>query len=182
MARSKHTPSSPGDDLSVSDLALHFAAHHLGGRDVPDDLRRLLSLQGHDATSEGRKCLNRLGIIFLEYDRLPALVDAECRGRDDLVGIARLANARAMEDMVRYSGFVAEDVEGGAIGYWFGPDQVQIDAAPLMRFDTTGNFSILRGNGMAEAMLALASRGDDMVFSELRECLNQEGLTTTRGR
>jgi hypothetical protein len=52
---------------------------------------------------EGAKCLNRLGVIFLEYDRLPSLVEAECRGRDDLQGIARLAYARAMEDMVRYS-------------------------------------------------------------------------------
>jgi hypothetical protein len=179
MAGSKHTPSIPGDELSVSDWAVQFAADHLGGRAVPDDLRRLMSLQGHDATSEGAKCLNRLGVIFLDYDRLPALIDAECRGRDNLVGIARLAYARAMEDMLRYSGFVAEDVEGGAIGYWFGPDQVQIEAAPLMRFDTTGNFSILRGNGIAEAIIALASHGDDTVFSELRECLKQQGLTIT---
>jgi hypothetical protein len=64
---------------------------------------------------EGAKCLNRPGVIFLEYDRLPSLVEAECRGRDDLQGIARLAYARAMEDMVRYSGFVAEDVDGAFI-------------------------------------------------------------------
>jgi hypothetical protein len=64
---------------------------------------------------EGAKCLNRPGVIFLEYDRLPSPVEAECRGRDDLQGIARLAYARAMEDMVRYSGFVAEDVDGAFI-------------------------------------------------------------------
>ena len=45
-----------------------------------------------------------------------------------------------------------------------------------MRFDTTGNFSILRGNGIAEAILALASHGNDRVFCELRDCLNQHGL------
>jgi hypothetical protein len=180
MAGSEHTPSSPEDELSVGDPAVQFAAHHLGGRAVPDDLRRLLSLQRHEATGEGaEKCLNRLRISFLAYDRLPALIDAERRGRDDLVGIARLAYARAIEDMVQYSGFVAEDVEGGAIGYWFGPDQSQIEAAPLMRFDPSRNFSILRGNNIAEAILALASRGDDMVFSELRECLNQQGLMIT---
>jgi hypothetical protein len=48
-------------------------------------------------------------------------------------GSLALPNARAMEDMVRYSGFVAEDFDGAAVGYWFGPDQVQIEAAPLMR-------------------------------------------------
>jgi hypothetical protein len=144
---------------------------------MPGDLRRLLSL-AHDASGRA-KCLNRLGVVFLERDRMPALIDAECRGRDDLEGIARLACARAMEDMLRFSGFVAEDVDGSAIGYWFGPDQVEIDAAPLMRFDTTGKFSILPGNGIAEAMLALASHGDNDVFCELRECLNEQGLTIT---
>jgi hypothetical protein len=82
-----------------------------------------------------------------------------------------------MADMVRYSGFVAETVDGSAIGYWFGPDQIQIETAPLMRFDTSGSFSILRGNGIAEAILALASYGNDGVFCELRECLAQQGLT-----
>jgi hypothetical protein len=162
--------------VSESDPALQ-SADCLGGRAMPDDLRRLLSL-AHD-TSGRAECLNRLGVIFLECDQLPALVDAECRGRDDLEGIARLAWAQAMADMVRFSGFVAEDVDGNAIGYWFGPDQVQIDAAPLMRFDTTGSFSILPGKGIAEAIMALASHGDNEVFCELRECLNEQGLTIT---
>jgi hypothetical protein len=165
--------------VPVSDRALQFAAHHLGGRATPDDLRKLLSLQWDDAASGGAKCLNRLGVTFLKCDQLPAVIDAECRGRDDLEGITRLARAQAMADMVRYSGFVAEDVDGNAIGYWFSPAQVQIEAAPLMCFDKAGNFSILRGNGIAEAILALESHGNDQVFCELRECLNQQGLAIT---
>jgi hypothetical protein len=123
--------------------------------------------------------LDRLGVTFLACDRRPALIDAECRGRDGLQGIARLAHAQAMADMVRYSGFVAEDADGNAIGYWFGPDQVEIGSAPLMRFETTGHFSILRGNSFAGAILALASQGNDRVFCELRDCLNQQGLAIT---
>jgi len=68
--------------------------------------------------------VNRLksaGVIFLEHDRLPALIESECKGRNNLEGITRLAYAQAMADMVRYSGFLAEDVDGSAIGYWFGP-------------------------------------------------------------
>ncbi len=165
--------------MPVSDRAVQFAAHHLGGRATPDDLRRLLSLQWDDAASGRAKCLSRLGVTFLKCDQLPTVIDAECRGRDDLEGIARLARAQAMADMVRYSGFVAEDADGNAIGYWFGPAQVQIEAAPVMSFDKAGNFSILRGNGVAEAILALASHGNDQVFCELRECLNQQGLAIT---
>lgn len=165
--------------MPASDPAIQFAAQHLGGRTMPDDLRKLLNLQWRDAAHKTANRLNDAGVTLLSSDRLPALVDAECAGRDDLEGIARLAYAQAMADMVRYSGFVAEDVDGNAVGYWFGPDQVQIEVAPLMRFDATGNFSILRGNGIAEAILALASHGNDRVFCELRECLSQQGLAIT---
>jgi hypothetical protein len=129
-----------------------------------------------EAASGSAKQLKDAGLIFLDEGRLPALIESECRGRDDLEGVARLAYAQAMADMVRYSGFVSEDVEGNAIGYWFGPDQVPIAAAPLMRFDTTGGFSILRGNGISEAVLVIASHGDDRMFAELRDYLNQRGL------
>jgi hypothetical protein len=163
--------------MPASDPAQQFAAHHLGGRPLPDDLRTLLRLQWHEAGRGQATSSNCLGVIFLAGDRSPALIDAECRGRDDLEGIARIACAQAMADMVRYSGFVAEDADGNAIGYWFGPDQTQIEAAPLMRFDTSGNFSILRGNGIAEAVVALASHGNDQTFRELCEYLGQQGLT-----
>lgn len=163
----------------MPDWAVQFAAYHLGGRSLPGDLRRLLSLQRDEAASGRAKCLNRLGVTFLACDRRPALIDAECRGRDGLQGIARLAYAQAMADMVRYSGFVAEDDDGNAIGYWFGPDRLEIESAPLMRFDTSGHFSLLCGSSFAEAILALASQGNDRVFRELRDCLNQQGLGIT---
>jgi hypothetical protein len=44
-----------------------------------------------------------------------------------------------------------------------------------MRFEATG-FSILRGNGIAEAVLVIASHGDDRIFAELRDYLRECGL------
>ena len=158
------------------DPIVQFAARRLGGRTMPDDLRKLLSLQLLDAASGRANRLKDAGVIFLSGDRPPALIEAECRGRDDLSGVARLAHAQAMADMVRYSGFVAEDSDGNAIGYWFGPDQIPIEAAPLMRFFATDDFSILRGKGIAEAALVIASHGDDRIFAELREYFNAHGL------
>ena len=166
-----------GDGLvPVSDPAVQFAAHHLGGRTMPDDLRRLLELQWHDAASGTVNRLKSAGVIFLEHDGLPALIESECKGRNNLEGITRLAYAQAMADMIRYSGFVAEDVDGSAIGYWFGPDRVPIEVAPLMYFDTTGDFSVLRGDGIAEAVLVIASHGNDRALSDLRDYLNEHGL------
>jgi hypothetical protein len=153
-----------------------FAAQHLGGRTVPNDLRRLLELQAHDAASGSANVLKDAGVTFLLGDRLPALVEAECRGRDDLGGIARLAQSQAMADMARESGFVAEDEDGAAIGYWFGPEQLPIESAPLMRFDRNGSFSVVPGNGIAEAVLVIGSHGSDETFAALRDELNRQGF------
>jgi hypothetical protein len=162
--------------MPEADPTVQFAARHLGGRTMPDDLRRLLNLQLLDAASGRANRLNDAGVIFLSSDHMPAVIESECKGRDDLSGVARLAHAQAMADMVRFSGFVAEDGDGNAIGYWFGPDQIPIEAAPLMRFDSTDDFSILRGKGIAEAVLVVASHGDDRIFSDLRDYLNGQGL------
>jgi hypothetical protein len=81
-----------------------------------------------------------------------------------------------MADMVRLSGFVAEDAGGGAIGYWFGPEQTPIEVAPPMRFDRSGGFFIAPGNSIAEAVLVIASRGGEGAFGALRDWLNEQGF------
>ena len=165
--------------MSPIDPMIQYAAQHLGGRTVPDDLCKLLNLQWRDAASGRSNRLKRAGVTFMDGDRMPGLIVAVCAGRDDLEAATRLANAQAMGDMIRYSGFVAEDAAGDAIGYWFSPDRIPIEAAPLLRFDTDGNFSILCGNGIAEAILVIASRGDNLTFSELRDYLNDQGVNIT---
>jgi hypothetical protein len=165
--------------MSQWNSSLDFAAQHLGGRPEPDDLRRLLDLQASDAASGRTNALREAGVTFLDSDRPPELVEAACRGRDDLEGIARLARAQAMADMVRLCGFVAEDVDGEGIGYWFGPEQAPIEAAPLIRFNRNGSFSIEPGNGIAEAALVIGSRGDEGTFATLRNWLNDQGIVVS---
>jgi hypothetical protein len=162
--------------MAAVDPCVRFAAQHLGGRPMPEDLCKLLKLQwsGLEAASPHR--LIRACVTFLDGDRLPALIEAECRGRDDLGGPVRLAHAQAMTDMVRCSGFVGEQADGSALGYWFGPDRTAIEIAPLMRFDANGHFSLLRGHGIAEVILVAAAQGNERTFAELRQYLNQQGF------
>jgi hypothetical protein len=162
--------------MSPVDPIRQFAVRHLGDRAVPDDLRRLLNAQWHDAATGRSNPLKDAGVTFLDGDRMPMRVAAVCAGRDDVGATARLTSAQAMEDMLRYSGFVAEDAAGDAIAYWFGPDPVPIETAPLLRFDADGNFSVLPGDGIAEAILVVASHGDGSLFSTLRHYLNEQGL------
>ena len=56
------------------------------------------------------------------------------------------------------------------------PLHYPIDAAPILRFDRKGAFSILPGNGIAEAILRSAAAGDDRRFAELRDHLDRHGL------
>ena len=166
--------------MSPIDPIIQYASQHLGGRTVPDDLRKLLNLQWRDAAAgSSANLLKDAGVTFLDGGRMPGLIAAVCTGREDLEGAARLAYAQAMGDMVRYSAFVAEDAAGDAIGYWFSPDRIPIETAPLLRFDTDGNFSILPGNGIAEAILVVASRDNNLTCSKLRNYLNEQGLNIT---
>jgi|HubBroStandDraft_6_1064221.scaffolds.fasta_scaffold726260_1 hypothetical protein len=165
--------------MSPTDPIIQYAAQHLGGRTVPDDLRKLLNSQWRDAASGRSNRLKSAGVTFIDGNRMPTLIVAICAGRADVEAARRLAYAQAMGDMIRYSGFVAEEAAGDAIGYWFSPDHIPIEAAPLLRFDTHGNFSILRGNGIAEAILVIASRGNNLTFSELRDYLNEQGINVT---
>ncbi len=161
---------------SPTDRIVQYSARYLGGRAVPDDLRKLLELQWRDAEDGGNNRLKRTGVTLID-NMLPKVIAAACAGRDDLAGATRLAHAQAMADMVRCSAFVAEDdTTGDAIGYWFSPDRIPIEVAPLLRFDTEFNFSILPGNNLAEAILVVASRGEEQRFCELRDSLNELGL------
>jgi hypothetical protein len=162
--------------VSEIDLVIQYSTRYLAGRTVPDDLRKLLELQWRDAAGGINNRLKSAGVALIDSG-LPKLTVAACAGRDDLGGATRLAYAQAMADMVRCSAFVAEeDTTGDAIGYWFGPDRIPIEIAPLLRFDTDFNFSIVPGNNIAEAILVVASRGDDRTFCELRDYLNELGL------
>lgn len=140
---------------------------------MPDDLRKLLELQWRDTATGTNNRLKSAGVTMIDGDRLPTLVGAVWSGRDDLGSPKRLAYAQAMGDMIRYSGFVGEGAAGDAIGYWFSPDFIQIETAPLLRFDTNGHFSIFPGHNIAEGVLVMASHGNNRTFSELRDYLNE---------
>jgi hypothetical protein len=157
--------------MPTNDPLRQFADEYLGGRMVPPDLRKLLQLQW-----SSNPLLKRFGVRMLDGGRMPALVAGILAGRDNPDTATRLACAQAMGDMIRYSGFVAETDAGDAIGYWFSPDLIPIEAAPLLRFDTNGHFSVLPGTMVAEAILLIASQGSNQAFSDLRQCLNEAGL------
>jgi hypothetical protein len=98
------------------------------------------------------------------------------RCRNDLSGVSKLAHAQAMADMVHMSGFVAEEGDDSAIGYWFGSAQSQIDDAPLILFTRNHSFSVVPGAGIAETVLVLVSHGDDRIFVKVRNLFRRFGL------
>jgi len=151
------------------DSISEFSASHLGHRPVPRDLRVLLQLPWPAAPVLS-------GLSMLRGNLPPTLIAEECSGRNDLSGSERVAHALAMKDMLGYSGFVAEGSRGEALAYWFGPSQYAIEVAPLMMFGPNGSFSVLPGNGIAEALLVLAAHGDDQLFGTLREKLSRYGV------
>jgi hypothetical protein len=64
--------------MSSGTPTVDFATQHLGGRPMPDDLRKLIDLQARDAASGGANPLKQAGVTFLDSDGTPALVAAAC--------------------------------------------------------------------------------------------------------
>jgi len=158
--------------MCAVDLNAQFSDQHLGSRPIPRNLQILLELQ-----RKGTSQLRTMGITFLESNRLPRLIESECEGRDDLEGIVRASVAGAMRDMSRMIGFVGEFGEGNALGYWFGPDHLSIETAPLISFGEKDRFSIIPGQGIVEAVLVVASAGSAEKFGGLRKYLENVGLS-----
>jgi len=153
-----------------------FRRRNLGGRDMPEDLCRSLRLE-LDCERNGRAGpLKQAGITFLKPGEVGDVARSVLTGRDDLSGTTRLACAAAMRDMLRLSGFVAEEARGGAIAYWFEPEHAPSYAPALMLFDRTLSFSMLPGGDFVEAVLKLAAdQGNDM-FGRLRTELIAGGV------
>jgi hypothetical protein len=64
-----------------------------------------------------------------------------------------MANVTAINEVLATITFIAESDDGDMIGYWHGPERTPIDAAPIVKLDTEGQFDLMRGRALSEAML-----------------------------
>ncbi len=115
---------------------------------IPDDLavwRRL------EAAGQAHPWPDALRL--LADGEQPAGLDTSHLTAEDLAKPDVAANTRAIAETAALITWVAENTdEGVAFGYWRGPDDLPLDVAPVVAFDTEGQFELLPGTSLSEAL------------------------------
>ncbi len=128
---------------------------HLGdrmrGRDVPGDLRRLVELE-LDGVLRGRDSVQPFAEMHvLAPGELHGLQDPQYRRGDEDPGTA--ANGRALDEVLGHMAVVIDGFNGDLFGYWLHPDEPATDRPAIVKLDTEGQFEVLDGEAMVEAMV-----------------------------
>lgn len=93
------------------------------------------------------------GLRLLGDDEQPAALDTGYLTAADLANPDIAANCRAIEETAALITWVAEDEDAGqAFGYWRGPNDLPLAAAPVVSLDDEGQFHLLRGTSLSEAL------------------------------
>jgi hypothetical protein len=158
--------------VTVDERILEFSRERLGGRPVPDDLAILLLAQwsGNDGPLED------LEIEFFATGQSHPLIDHSYLNDRDRARPDTMANVAAIDEVNGHVGFVAEGLNGAAIGYWLHPDEPAGRPAPVVSLDTEGQFEILDGTTFAEAVVGKWVFDDDPWFGRLADGFEALGV------
>jgi hypothetical protein len=156
-----------------------YSEGQLGGRAVPDDLRGLLQLQWQRTAApnplaparEQPDPLAAIGVHILEVGEPNDLPDHSYLTARDMADQDIMANVSAIREVCQCAAFVAVNRDGNAFGYWFGPENCPIERAPIVRFDTEGQFMLMNGGTLTEALVGDYAFDDDEEFTRLKAWL-----------
>jgi hypothetical protein len=152
-----------------------FQQDILKGQAIPKDLLALLDAarqagDGDDPLHEA------LSFSFLSPNRDYPLLSGSYLNETDRQNPDIMANVAAINQVMSMITFVAKSEDGDMIGYWHGPEQTSISEAPIVKLDTEGQFDLMQGRNLSEAMLGNYTFGDDARFADGRAWLAACGI------
>jgi hypothetical protein len=163
--------------MTPAEKLAEYSRMRLGGREIPADLRALLLLQWQrDEEKPAADPLEAMFVSLLEAGETHDLVDHSYLNEKDRADPDIMANVAAMKSTCEYAAFVARDEDGNLIGYWFGPENVGIDSAPILKVDSEGQFELLGGRSLSEALLGDKVFEDADKFAALKDVFAQAGI------
>lgn len=172
-------PSGPsGPSLGTDEALTRFKREILQSADIPPDLLRLYETETRRVPNvhEYVDAYEMLGLELIVPGALPSLMTNDYLSEEDLKNPDIRANVKAVDEVFAHCTFVATDDNGNLIGYWRGPEKLPLDQAPVVRFDTEGQFTLLDGLHITEAVAADMTFEDDEKFSELRAAFEKMGV------
>lgn len=129
----------------------------LRDQEPPDDLHRLWLMQSTRLPdSAPSDPLTALGAKLIDPSAPPVLISHAYLTDADRANVDIMCNIAAFDVVFGMSTFVAELDDDSVLGYWHGPKQIAIHSAPILQLDNEGQFSLLPGRTMAEAIMSRA--------------------------
>ncbi len=158
----------------------------LGKHPVPADLQCLLKMQWHRVGKGGEHgdLLWELCISLVDNgDEVRELTDDSYLTDEDKADPDIMANVLAIREVFKYIHFIARDDNSNILGYWCGPQGVPLEDAPIVSYDTEGQFRVMDGGNFAEALLGryhyILANDDDEIddsFIQLRDLFRECGI------
>jgi hypothetical protein len=153
-----------------------YVRQRLNGREIPADLRTLLVLQWQRGANDGADPLDVMGVSLLEAGETHPLLDHSYLSDKDRADPDTMANVAALQSTCEHAAFVARDADDNLVGYWFGPEDSSIATASIVKLDSEGQFSLLEGKTLSEALLGSHVFEDAERFAQLKETFAKVGV------
>lgn len=157
----------------VMDRVEAFLGDRLRGWAVPADLRRLVELQ-LDGKLAGAAVQPFAEIRVLSPGERHSLEEPTEPLADDPYAEETRANGRAIAAVLAHVAVVVSGFNGDLWGYWLHPDEPAQVGPLLVKLDTEGQFSIVSGKSLVEAMIFDWAGEDDA--SESTEYCDEHGI------
>jgi hypothetical protein len=155
--------------MNMEEKLAQYSQSRLAGRAIPADLRILLLLQWQrGAANAGADPLAEMSVKLLEAGETHDMLDLSYLNDDDRANPDIMANVAAMQSTCEHAAFVASDQDGSLVGYWFGPENVAIGDAAIFKLDSEGQFLLLEGRTLSEALLGNHVFEDTEKFAQLK--------------
>jgi hypothetical protein len=167
----------------IEDEIARFERDVLKGRRAPDDLRVLLKLQLERIPNDEHYSdpLEELGCRILMPGEKHSLLSHDYLNDEDRANPDIMSNVAAIDAVIALCTFVVVTDDSDVIGYWHGSQAAAIDEAPIVKFDTEGQFSLLPGRHLTEALVGDHVFDDDAAFAEFHEGFGAHGIAFQAG-
>ncbi|VAW11955.1 hypothetical protein MNBD_BACTEROID03-2272 [hydrothermal vent metagenome] len=143
----------------------------LQNQDVPNDLK--LAIQNFECIED---LFEEMECRFFDPEEIPSLTDNSYLTDSDKKNKGTMAAVSASDQVFEHITFVVEALNGDLVGYWHGPENVEIKKAPIVKYDTEGQFSILSGLNLIEALVGDYVFDEDDEFLEFQENFSECGI------
>lgn len=148
-----------------------FTKDQLSKMNVPKDLSSLIN-----NFNCCKKLLEKMESRFFEEDEDIDLVTHSYLNDEDKQNEDIMANVSAINEVFKYISFVMKTANGDLIGYWHGPENEEITKSPIVLYDTEGQFSILNGSNLSEALVGNYVFDEDDEFLEFQKRFKDCGI------